>query len=81
LTPVLNEKKKKREPNDNIPLVWAQSLMLLGDLLLNQILTVEEIDPVGRRLKPVKEQFYPLLLFFSFLFLFFFFFHFLYFCH
>lgn len=37
-----------RVPNANIPLVWAQSLYLLGQLVRNQLLSVNDIDPLGR---------------------------------
>lgn len=38
-----------REPNENVPLVWAQSLYVLGGLLQDGLLDVSDIDPVGRR--------------------------------
>ncbi|WP_218082322.1 glycoside hydrolase family 15 protein [Anthocerotibacter panamensis] len=37
-----------RLPNANIPLVWAQSLYLLGCLLGEGLLHPEDIDPLGR---------------------------------
>ncbi len=39
-----------RLPNDNLPLVWAQSLYLLGRLLHDGFLHISDIDPLGRRL-------------------------------
>jgi len=39
-----------RLPNENIPLVWAQSLYLLGCLLSEGLLSVGDIDPLGRHL-------------------------------
>ena len=39
-----------REPNHNVPLVWAQSLKLLGDMIFDDLLQPEELDPLGRRL-------------------------------
>jgi hypothetical protein len=39
-----------RKPNENLPLVWAQSLYILGRLLDEDLLHVGEIDPLGRRL-------------------------------
>lgn len=39
-----------RLPNENIPLVWAQSLYLLGQLLSQDLLSVGDIDPLGRHL-------------------------------
>jgi phosphorylase kinase alpha/beta subunit len=38
-----------REPNVNVPLVWAQSLYLVGVLLQEGHVTAEQIDPLGRR--------------------------------
>jgi phosphorylase kinase alpha/beta subunit len=40
-----------RLPNDNIPLVWAQSLYYLGQLMVEDLLSVGDIDPLGRHLK------------------------------
>lgn len=37
-----------RLPNDNLPLVWAQSLYLLGQLLQDGLLKPSDIDPLGR---------------------------------
>ncbi|MEB3336463.1 MAG: glycoside hydrolase family 15 protein [Leptolyngbyaceae bacterium] len=39
-----------RLPNENIPLVWAQSLYLLGKLLQDGLLALGDIDPLGRHL-------------------------------
>ncbi len=39
---------QKRLPNENIPLVWAQGLYLLGCLLSEGLLSVGDIDPLGR---------------------------------
>ena len=39
-----------RLPNENIPLVWAQGLYLLGCLLREGLLSVGDIDPLGRHL-------------------------------
>ena len=39
-----------RLPNENIPLVWAQSLYLLGQMLSEGLLAVGDIDPLGRHL-------------------------------
>ncbi len=41
-----------RQPNDNVPLVWAQSLYILGSLLQEGWLQHEDIDPVGRHKRP-----------------------------
>jgi phosphorylase kinase alpha/beta subunit len=44
---------QERLPNDNIPLVWAQSLYLLGRMIRDEVLLPSDIDPMGRRrLKP-----------------------------
>jgi len=37
-----------REANENIPLVWAQSLFILGSLLQDKLLTRDDIDPLKR---------------------------------
>ncbi|KAJ3212966.1 hypothetical protein HDU67_003496 [Dinochytrium kinnereticum] len=39
-----------RFPNENLPLVWAQSLHIMGSLLKDDLLSVGEVDPLGRRL-------------------------------
>jgi phosphorylase kinase alpha/beta subunit len=39
-----------RVPNDNVPLLWTQSLTWLGDLILMGLLQPEDLDPSGRRL-------------------------------
>jgi phosphorylase kinase alpha/beta subunit len=39
-----------RIPNENVPLLWTQSLTWLGDLLLEGLITPEDLDPSGRRL-------------------------------
>ncbi|MEB3262979.1 MAG: glycoside hydrolase family 15 protein [Synechococcus sp.] len=41
---------QEREPNENVPLLWTQSLTWLGDLLLHGLITPAELDPSGRRL-------------------------------
>jgi phosphorylase kinase alpha/beta subunit len=40
---------QSREPNENVPLVWAQSLFILGALIQDGWLDVADIDPLGRR--------------------------------
>ncbi|MEM7739081.1 MAG: glycoside hydrolase family 15 protein, partial [Deinococcota bacterium] len=37
-----------RVPNDNVPLVWAQSLYILGQLIDEGHLNPDDIDPLGR---------------------------------
>jgi phosphorylase kinase alpha/beta subunit len=39
-----------RHPNANIPLVWAQSLYLLGQMLDEGLLAPGDLDPLGRHL-------------------------------
>ena len=39
---------QERVPNENIPLVWAQSLFMLGSLLQDGLLGIDDIDPLGR---------------------------------
>jgi phosphorylase kinase alpha/beta subunit len=46
-----------RMPNDNVPLVWAQSLYILGQLLYDGLLKSGDLDPLGRHLK-IGEQRY-----------------------
>lgn len=40
---------QKRVPNENLPLVWAQSLYLLGRMLRDRVLRRSDIDPLARR--------------------------------
>ncbi|MGF1515087.1 MAG: glycoside hydrolase family 15 protein [Elainellaceae cyanobacterium] len=39
---------QKRLPNENLPLVWAQSLYLLGRMLQDGLISMGDIDPLGR---------------------------------
>jgi phosphorylase kinase alpha/beta subunit len=39
-----------RQPNENLPLFWSQSLWLLGQLLLEGLVKPEQLDPCGRRI-------------------------------
>ncbi|KAJ3104027.1 hypothetical protein HDU97_009574 [Phlyctochytrium planicorne] len=39
-----------RFPNENLPLVWAQSLSIMGSLLKENLLSTGDLDPLGRRL-------------------------------
>lgn len=44
---------QNRVPNENVPLVWAQSLFLLGAMLEDGLLLPGDLDPLGRRhIKP-----------------------------
>jgi len=63
--PVLELEREKpgsqqRLPNENIPLVWAQSLYILGQLLQTGLLKPGDLDPLGRHLK-VGEHRYPVV--------------------
>ncbi|MDM7322368.1 MAG: glycoside hydrolase family 15 protein [Gammaproteobacteria bacterium] len=40
-----------RQANENLPLVWAQSLFILGKLIQDGLLHPADIDPLGRRLR------------------------------
>ncbi|MCY7368761.1 MAG: glycoside hydrolase family 15 protein [Chamaesiphon sp.] len=40
-----------RTPNENLPLVWAQSLYFLGELLFDKFLAPGDLDPLGRHLR------------------------------
>ncbi|MEQ1558124.1 MAG: glycoside hydrolase family 15 protein [Methyloglobulus sp.] len=50
-----NPHSQERVPNENIPLVWAQSLFILGSLIQDGLLDIDDIDPLGRY-KVVKKQ-------------------------
>lgn len=43
-----NPHSQMRVPNENIPLVWAQSLFILGGLIQEGLLDGDDIDPIGR---------------------------------
>ncbi|XWK87310.1 MAG: glycoside hydrolase family 15 protein [Phormidium sp.] len=45
-----------RLPNENVPLVWAQSLYYLGQLLSEGLIAIGDIDPLGRHLCTGKES-------------------------
>ncbi|MBD0268729.1 MAG: glycoside hydrolase family 15 protein [Cyanobacteria bacterium Co-bin8] len=44
----LSPSSQARLPNDNVPLVWAQSLYFLGQFLRDGLLQPGDIDPLGR---------------------------------
>ncbi|MFA3790201.1 glycoside hydrolase family 15 protein [Aliiglaciecola sp. SL4] len=51
-----NPHSQDRLPNENVPLVWAQSLFLLGAMLEDGLLRPGDLDPIGRRhVKPSKK--------------------------
>lgn len=45
----LHPGSQNRIPNENVPLVWAQSLYILSELMIDGLLDVGDIDPLGRR--------------------------------
>ncbi|GAB4201177.1 MAG: hypothetical protein Fur006_53350 [Coleofasciculaceae cyanobacterium] len=45
-----------RLPNENIPLVWAQSLYYLGQMLSEGLIAPGDIDPLGRHLCVGRHQ-------------------------
>lgn len=51
-----NPRSQPREPNANVPLVWAQSLYLLGRMLDRGVLVPHDIDPLGRRQPKVRHR-------------------------
>ncbi|MFP4318370.1 MAG: glycoside hydrolase family 15 protein [Phormidium sp.] len=52
-----NPHSQTRLPNENIPLVWAQSLYWLGEILEEGLIDLGDIDPLGRHLH--KRKPYP----------------------
>ena len=44
-----NPGSQRRIPNENVPLVWAQSLYLLARMIRESVLSPGQIDPLGRR--------------------------------
>ncbi|KAF9934053.1 hypothetical protein FBU30_003563 [Linnemannia zychae] len=51
-----NNHSQARIANDNLPLVWANSLHTLGSLIYENLLSVAEIDPLGRRFNARKTR-------------------------
>ncbi|KAI9206273.1 glycosyl hydrolases family 15-domain-containing protein [Polychytrium aggregatum] len=47
---------QERVPNENLPLVWAQSLYILGELIHENLLSPAELDPLGRRFLPSRSK-------------------------
>jgi phosphorylase kinase alpha/beta subunit len=45
-----NPHSQTRLPNENIPLVWAQSLYFVGQLLEEKLIELGDIDPLNRHL-------------------------------
>lgn len=53
-----NPRSQTRIPNENLPLVWAQSLYLLGQMLEENLIGIGDIDPLGRHMH-VRHQRQP----------------------
>ncbi|WP_088894330.1 glycoside hydrolase family 15 protein [Leptolyngbya ohadii] len=51
-----NPRSQTRLPNENLPLVWAQSLYLLGQMIRDGLVAIDEIDPLGRYRRAGKRQ-------------------------
>lgn len=51
-----NPGSQERVPNENVPLVWAQSLYYLGGLLRSGLLSPADLDPLGRRLQVGRQR-------------------------
>lgn len=47
-----NPGSQKRTPNNNVPLVWAQSLYLMASLLESGHISTQDIDPIGLHARP-----------------------------
>ncbi len=47
-------RSQARVPNDNIPLVWAQSLYLTGLMIDEDLLTPEDLDPLQMRRRTTR---------------------------
>jgi phosphorylase kinase alpha/beta subunit len=47
---------QNRQPNENLPLVWAQSLYLLGQMIDDGLLAPGDLDPLGRHLRVGKRK-------------------------
>lgn len=45
-----------RLPNENIPLVWAQSLYLLGQFLRDELIGLNDIDPLKRHARVGQQR-------------------------
>jgi phosphorylase kinase alpha/beta subunit len=52
----LTPQSQLRVPNENVPLVWAQSLYYLGRMLSEGLLALGDIDPLGRHLSMEKHR-------------------------
>jgi phosphorylase kinase alpha/beta subunit len=41
---------QSRLPNENVPLIWAQSLYILAEMIAEGLLALGDVDPLGRHL-------------------------------
>jgi phosphorylase kinase alpha/beta subunit len=51
-----NPQSQTRLPNENLPLVWAQSLYLLGQMIDDGLLAPGDLDPQGRHLRIGRQR-------------------------
>ncbi len=51
-----NPQSQTRLPNENLPLVWAQSLYLLGQMIDAGLLAPGDLDPQGRHLRIGRQR-------------------------
>jgi phosphorylase kinase alpha/beta subunit len=51
-----NPQSQTRLPNENLPLVWAQSLYLLGQMMDDGLLAPGDLDPQGRHLRIGRQR-------------------------
>lgn len=61
--PTANIEKEKQQPhsqerlpNENVPLVWAQSLYYLGQMINDGLIDINDIDPLGRHYRIGMER-------------------------
>ncbi|WDE99031.1 glycoside hydrolase family 15 protein [Lentisphaera profundi] len=45
-----------RVPNNNLPLIWAQSLFLLGRMIEEKVLALSDLDPLNRHSQNLEEK-------------------------
>jgi phosphorylase kinase alpha/beta subunit len=45
-----NPQSQTRVPNENVPLVWAQSLYFMGQMVHDGVIAIGDIDPLGRHM-------------------------------
>lgn len=47
---------QQRLPNENVPLIWAQSLYILSELLAEELVAAGDVDPLGRHLQVGRQR-------------------------